>query len=72
MEKSLEAAWVGPKVLWGRVSGNLQGGETVGQANEDSDKVPTYRLGAGRAQQETMASDSTFIREKASAPALAL
>ena len=52
MEKPLEMAWSGLQVGGGGVSGNHQGGaNSVGQADGDSDMLPSCQLCEGRAQQ---------------------
>ena len=41
----LETAWVGPKVVWGRASGNHQGGaNSVSQVNGVPDMAPACQL----------------------------
>lgn len=56
MKKPLEVAWVGPKVGWGGVSGNVQGGTNSVNQNDggDSDVALTLgcRLGEERIQQK--------------------
>ena len=51
MEKSLEIAWVGPQVGWGRVSGNQQSGaNSVTQVDGDLDMTPMCQICGRRAQ----------------------
>ena len=64
MEKPLDTVLVGPKVGWGRASGNHQGGEnSVSQVDGVSDMALACQLYVGRTHIEigTMASASTFV-----------
>ena len=53
MEKALETGWMGPKVGWGRASGNHQGGANgVSQVDGDSDIAPpAISVGEGPAKE---------------------
>ena len=45
MEKPLEAAWIGPQVRWGEVSGYHQGGaKRDRQEDGDLDMAPACQL----------------------------
>ena len=67
MEKPLEMAWVGQKVVWARVSGDHQNRmNCVSQVNEDSDGVPTCWLCVEELRRGTVTSVNTSVWGKSS------
>ena len=74
MEKPLDTVLVGPKVGWGRASGNHQGGEnSVSQVDGVSDMAPTCQLWAvgGVLRKGVMAPANTSVWDKAAPQLLA-